>query len=268
MSERPRLDAVLFDAGGTLVRLDFEWISERLAAHGIRVPSEALRRGEVEGRRRYDASRARPEVERDGPLGSGGDIDAYFSGMLDDAGAPPGCLRTIGPEIRARHQATGMWSRPLEGAREGVAGVRALGLRTAVVSNSDGRAEAHLQQAGVGDGFEFVVDSHRVGIEKPDPRIFALALGRLGLEPGCVLFVGDIRSVDEAGARAAGMPFVLIDPLGDYAGAASNGADGDPIRGAVRGPAELPGWIEERFETPGAPGARGGTHRNPGGKAS
>ena len=83
-----------------------------------------------------------------------------------------------------------------------------------MVSNSDGRAERHLENAGVREGIEFVVDSHRVGVEKPDPRIFAIALERLGTAPERALYVGDIRSVDETGARAAGLHFVLIDPWG------------------------------------------------------
>ena len=58
--------------------------------------------------------------------------------------------------------------------------LQAVGLRVAVVSNSDGRAERHLENADMLRGIEFVVDSHLVGIEKPDPAIFAVALGRLG----------------------------------------------------------------------------------------
>jgi putative hydrolase of the HAD superfamily len=77
-----------------------------------------------------------------------------------------------------------------------------------------------------------------VGIEKPDPGIFRIALERLGIEPERALFVGDIRSVDEVGARAAGMPFVLIDPYRDYA------APGAP---AIAGLHELADWIAATF---------------------
>jgi putative hydrolase of the HAD superfamily len=134
----------------------------------------------------------------------------------------------------------------MEGAREALDGIAALGLRRAVVSNSDGRAEWHLEQCGVREGIEFVVDSHLVGVEKPDPRIFHIALERLGVAAGRALYVGDIRSVDEAGAREAGMRFVLLDPHGDY-----GDGDGNSIPGIAR----LPQWVGSRFSVPAA--ARG-----------
>lgn len=79
-------------------------------------------------------------------------------------------------------------------------------------------AEEHLVRTGTREGLEFVVDSHLEGVEKPDPAIFRIALERMGVAPGRAVYVGDLRSVDEAGARAAGMHFVLLDPFGDYAG--------------------------------------------------
>jgi putative hydrolase of the HAD superfamily len=87
-------------------------------------------------------------------------------------------------------------------------------------------------------GLEFVVDSQLVGVEKPDPRIFHLALAKLGLSAARAVYVGDIRSVDEAGARATGMHFVLIDPFGDYA---------PPGQLAVRRLEELPALLASRF---------------------
>jgi putative hydrolase of the HAD superfamily len=138
----------------------------------------------------------------------------------------------------------------VEGARAALDGVAALGLRRAVVSNSDGRAERHLTDCGMREGLEFVVDSQIEGVEKPDPRIFRIALERLGIAASRSLYVGDIRSVDEVGARAAGMHFVLIDPYGDY------GEDGG---NAVATIAQLPEWVSGRFSAPGARASSRGT---------
>ena len=52
---RPELEAVVFDAGGTLVRIDFEWMSGMLAELGVSASADELSRAEVHGRRRYDA---------------------------------------------------------------------------------------------------------------------------------------------------------------------------------------------------------------------
>ncbi|MGH7741067.1 MAG: HAD family hydrolase [Candidatus Eiseniibacteriota bacterium] len=217
MPDRPVLEAVLFDAGGTLVRLDFEWMSEWLSAHGFAVTAEQLRRSEIEGRRRYDASAGGGPSHAPQPLGRRGDVRAYLGGMLADAGAPEAVQRAATSAFVERQAGPGIWSRPMEGARAAIDGVLALGLRAAVVSNSDGRAAQHLRDAGVLDGLEFVIDSHLVGIEKPDPAILCLALERLGVRPERAIYVGDIRSVDETVARAAGTQFVLVDPWGEYA---------------------------------------------------
>jgi putative hydrolase of the HAD superfamily len=245
-SRPPILEAVIFDAGGTLVRLDFEWMAAALAQSGVGIDAATLRRAEVEGRRRYDASGGEPGDG--GPLGGRGDVRAYFGGMLIAAGVPAHLVEPTLARFLAHESASGLWSRPMEGARAAVDAIGHMGLRRAVVSNSDGRAERHLENAGVREGIEFVVDSHRVGVEKPDPRIFAIALERLGTAPERALYVGDIRSVDETGARAAGLHFVLIDPWGDYA------APGAP---AIPTIAELPSWVATHFEAP-RPLVRGG----------
>lgn len=56
---RPELAAVVFDAGGTLVRLDFEWLASMLAELGVETTPDELRSAELAGRRRYDALAAR-----------------------------------------------------------------------------------------------------------------------------------------------------------------------------------------------------------------
>src|SRR5262245_56962153 len=161
--------------------------------------------------------------------------------MLDQARVPREKIEDVVDAFLSHEKANGLWARPMEGARAAIDGIAELGLRRAVVSNSDGRAEWHLRNAGVLDGIEFVVDSHRVGVEKPDPAIFRIALDRLHLPGSRALYVGDIRSVDERGSRAAGMHFVLIDPWGDYAAADAPG---------IRSIADLPEWVAARFEVP------------------
>jgi FMN phosphatase YigB (HAD superfamily) len=243
---RPALEAVFFDAGGTLVRLDFEWIAQMLGGLGVETTPTALRRAEVRGRRMYDTAASgqrelKPGEERP-PLGSAAPTGVYWAGMLEAVGCRHPLLEEAVAAMWARQTSSHfLWARENEGARAAVAGVRALGLRAACVSNSDGRAEAHLVHTGTREGLEFVVDSHVEGVEKPDPRLFRIALGRMGVTAERALYVGDIRSVDEVGSRAAGMHFVLLDPFGDYAG------EDTP---AVADIDHLPAFVRERFATP------------------
>lgn len=242
MSERTRLSAVILDAGGTLVRLDFEWMVEQLAGLGVRTTVEDLRQAEVAGRRRYDASTAAaPTVGvRNAPLGSTGDIREYFAGMFEAVGVSGALLQSMAEILRTREtKPIGVWGRAAEGAADAVAALHHMGMRVAVVSNSDGRAEDHLVHSGVRKHLEFVVDSQIVGIEKPDPEIFRLAMRRMELDPARALYVGDLLSVDARGARAAGMEFVLLDPYGDYA---PGGVQ------TIRSIADLPAWVASTYE--------------------
>ncbi len=248
---RPTLEAVLFDAGGTLVRIDYEWVSEMLAELGVEASVEQVRRSEVRGRRLYDAAATRPrrlaEGEAHPTLGSVAPVEAYWSGMLEAAGCRHPLLEEAIDRMSEKQRPPSLlWGRPLEGSREAIAGVLGLGLRAACVSNSDGRAEHHLVTCDVRDGLEFVVDSQIVGIEKPDPRIFGIALERMGISAERALYVGDIRSVDEAGALAAGMSVVILDPFGDYV---------PEDRRSIRDISLLPEYLERHFATPG--GANG-----------
>jgi putative hydrolase of the HAD superfamily len=106
-----------------------------------------------------------------------------------------------------------LWRRVPDDARPTLAVLAARGLRLGVVSNTgDGGARSRLAEAGLVDAFEFVLDSHLVGVEKPDPRIFAMAAARLAVPAGACVYVGDLYAVDVVGARAAGMHAVLLDP--------------------------------------------------------
>ena len=73
------------------------------------------------------------------------------------------------------------------------------------------RSRRTRNDSGWRDYFDVIIDSHIVGVAKPDPRIFQIALERLGVGPDEVRFAGDIYSIDVEGARAAGIEARLID---------------------------------------------------------
>jgi epoxide hydrolase-like predicted phosphatase len=56
----------------------------------------------------------------------------------------------------------------------------------------------------IADAFDEIIISAEVGLAKPDPRIYRLALARLDVEPEAAVFVDDFEE-NVAGARAVGM---------------------------------------------------------------
>jgi putative hydrolase of the HAD superfamily len=90
-----------------------------------------------------------------------------------------------------------------------VAHVRASGVRTALVTNSFG-IEYHREDWP--RLFDATVISAEVGLRKPDPGIYAIALERLGVQAADVVFVDDMQPNIEAAAEL-GMATVLhVDP--------------------------------------------------------
>lgn len=77
--------------------------------------------------------------------------------------------------------------------------------RLGVVSNFYGNVERILRDAGFGPLLTVVADSHRIGMSKPDPEIYAWTIARLGVRPAEVIHVGDSYQRDVIAARAAGL---------------------------------------------------------------
>jgi HAD superfamily hydrolase (TIGR01549 family) len=82
--------------------------------------------------------------------------------------------------------------------------------RLGIVSNFYGNLETVCHNVSIRPLFGVVVDSERVGISKPDPRIFMTALDGLGVMPADAVFVGDSAARDMAGARALGMRHIWL----------------------------------------------------------
>jgi len=88
--------------------------------------------------------------------------------------------------------------------------LRRRGARLGLVSNFDGRLLAICRGLEIADSFDAIVTSVRAGFAKPDPRIFAVALRRLGVAPADAMHVGDSEREDVVGARAVGVHAVLV----------------------------------------------------------
>lgn len=204
MRDLARRPVVLLDAGGTLIGIDYDRVRIAIRSTGLEPDDEALDVAEARARRWADAA----VRER---LGARGLWDGYFARVLRTVGVDEADIVPAVERLWEMHHELGLWRRPLPFALETVEKLARAGKRLAVVSNAEGQVEGDLREAGFARHLETVVDSHVVGVAKPDPRIFAIALERIGCSVQDALYVGDVPAYDVVGARAAGMPVVLID---------------------------------------------------------
>lgn len=201
--------AVLFDAGNTLLFLDYE----RLAA-GVTPVAGVPLTAELLASRADEAARA---MER--AVGSDRErATLYLETLFRLAGVAEDRLDDVRAALWRLHGERHLWTGVDRRTVATLRRLRAAGFRLGVVSNSDGRVDQALAAAGLREYFDVVVDSDLAGVEKPDPRIFAFALEALQLRPDEALYVGDIYEVDVVGAEAAGLHAALVDPGGRHAG--------------------------------------------------
>ena len=208
------VDVVLFDAGGTLIRLDYAFMRACAERRNHAVTDLALARGEALVRREIDRRAARTDGPRDRDADR---VAMYFGGVLEGAGVARAAAAAAAVELAQEHARANLWRVAMPGAADALAALRSRGFRVGVVSNADGRVAALLEAAGLARHLETIVDSHLEGVEKPDPEIFRRALARLGVPAERTVYVGDIHSIDVLGARAAGLSAILIDETGGYA---------------------------------------------------
>jgi HAD superfamily hydrolase (TIGR01509 family) len=213
--------ALLVDVGFTLTSYDGARVAAIAAERGVQVAAAAVDATEPALRAEL-AHHAWPQ--RPGDVGPPAGGPRFFRRILELADAQGGAVAAAADLLWTRHLERNLWSRVLDGVAPALAALRGAGLRLAVISNSEGTIAALLAEAGLAGQFDLVLDSWVEGISKPDPRIFALALGRLGVAPGDAIMVGDSPAADIAGAAAAGVRAALLDPYDLHADALQPGA--------------------------------------------
>lgn len=202
-------EALFLDAGNTLVFLDHAALSAAAAEAGLAVSPSALRRAEPLAKRRYEAAMVAGMSHEHG-------WTLHMESLFACAGLSSEDAALATRAARAEHDRFNLWRAVPQGLAQRLARARSQGLRLAVISNSEGKLDALFARVGLAGLFEAVIDSALVGVRKPDPAIFALALAALGVSAARSVYAGDIPDVDVAGARAAGLDAVLIDALDHY----------------------------------------------------
>lgn len=195
------IEAVLWDFGGVFTQSPFHHIDEYAAGLGATGPALVEL---VLGYDQGDGDHPWHRLER-GEL-SLEDAARAVTGLVDAAGHPGFSIRdffaTMGGIDGGEHRGT------MFGA---VAAIKASGRRNSVVSNNIAEMSAKWQGLLPDGLFDDVIDSSAVGVRKPDPAIFALALDRLGgVDPSRAIFLDDHVGNVEA-ASACGLHAMVVE---------------------------------------------------------
>lgn len=191
--------AVLWDLDGTLVDSEeYHWQAWRdtMAAEGVPITREQFLatfgwRNDAIIPRWLGAAATPERIER---IGEAKEIN--YRGLVRSGGA------TAAP-----------------GAEEWLRRLRQEGWRQAVASSAPrGNIEVVLEALGLGGCFQAIVSAEDVHRGKPDPEVFLLAAGRVGMNPARSIVVEDAAAGIEA-ARRAGMRSVGVKRGGTPLGA-------------------------------------------------
>ena len=210
-SDPTPIRTLFLDAGGVLVFPNWNRVSAALAARGVDAPPDLLAAGDARARRRIDLAKT---------VGHTTDRERgwlYFNFVLDEAGVPQDARTDSAlDDLQSYHREWNLWENVPADVPAALERFKGLGLQTAVVSNANGRLHVLFDRLGLSRHFDLILDSAVEGLEKPDPRLFRVAIDRLGADPDRTLHLGDFYHVDVVGARAAGLRAVLLDPADLY----------------------------------------------------
>ena len=225
------INTVFLDAGGVLCHPSWKRVADALVRHGATVTAAALATAEQKATRDIDDATV---------VGTTDDRARgwlYFNLVLQHAGVDQNAGTDAAlTELRDYHRHDNLWEHVEPDVAPALAALKDRGLRLVVVSNANGRLRHLFDRVDLTKWFDHVLDSHEWGVEKPDPRLFQLALEQSRAEAATTVHVGDLYHVDVAGARRAGLrEGILFDMAGLYQGV-------DCPR--VRSLAELVEWID------------------------
>jgi HAD superfamily hydrolase (TIGR01662 family) len=206
------LTTLFLDAGGVLVTPNWHRVSAALGAHGVDVTPEALQAADPLARRDIDFGHQPAATDRQRGW-------AYFNLVLEHCGVAPSARTDAAlDELQDYHAEHNLWETVPEGVPEALDRLREMGIKLVVVSNANGKLKLLFERLGLARRFDVMLDSAEEGVEKPDPRLFEIALERSGARREETLHVGDLYHVDVQGARSAGLDAILLDPADLYAG--------------------------------------------------
>ena len=191
------LRAVSLDFGQTLASLDPRFLADRLRGRGFEAEEAKIEAAIPAAWAKYD------EIVKQGITGH--PWRDLMRVLLDGSGIPERFQEELVEWLWREQPRKNLWRKPIPGMFRLCLDLEHGGVPFGILSNSEGRLAELVDEMGWADVIRVVVDSGRVGVEKPDARIFEILAERLGTSMSEVVHVGDSLAADVMGALAAGM---------------------------------------------------------------
>lgn len=211
-----RLRAVFFDVGETLVHVDpsfAELFVRIIGEEGQERSLEEVRDASAHVYARFSEAARDRSMWTTSPERSRAFWLSVYERMLDDLGVPDG----DGLATTLHREFTRLENYALfDDVRPALTELEEAGLRLGVVSNFEAWLEEWFGVHELLETFPIRVISGIEGIEKPDERIYRLALERAGVAASESAYVGDNPEFDVDPPAALGMFAVLVDRRGRF----------------------------------------------------
>lgn len=196
------MKALSFDFGQTLAEFDYDFVAQRLAERGVAFDPRASAASSKQAWLIYGAKKSDGHAEA---------WRAMMIAQLTAGGVTHDLARELSAWLWQEQPRRNLWRRPIPGMIELVSELKQAGAPIAIISNSEGHLAELVDELGWTPHFDVVVDSGRLHIDKPDPRIFAHACAALGVSAQQLLHVGDAWEADVQGALGASANAVWFD---------------------------------------------------------
>lgn len=210
------VDAIMFDAGGTLIGLKKpreEVFLEVLKQHGLSSTTDAVRKAYAKADRHFDKDFASLKGNSEGAFWAR--YDAYILKSLGLKTDSEAFAKDVGKAFDEIMPGVSNWV-PYPEAIPILDLLKRRDFRLGVISNATDLLTKVFDNLCMSKYFDFVVISDEVGVRKPSPEIFKIALKRANATASRSLYVGDMLEVDVVGAKKAGMNAVLVDRSDAY----------------------------------------------------
>ena len=214
MMEKRRLDTVLFDLGGTLIYFDGNF-DEIIAKSVLHLADQLSEDGYVFHRdnfisdfddrmKVYYTERANDHVEYT--------TEYLLLTLLQEYGFESPSSRDLQQALKAMYAVSEAYWYVESDTSLMLEKLHDMGYHLGLVSNAADEANVQrlIDKANIRCYFDIILISAAVGIRKPDPKIFRMALEQWHVEPSSAVMVGDTYEADIVGAHNLGLSTIWI----------------------------------------------------------